>query len=77
MWHPEILNQQLDKIVKRVIICQKVVRGFICRRRLIRLLETIQQQTNEKNAFFNQIHKQGSITFEKLIYLKAKVKVSL
>ena len=77
MWHPEILNQQLDKIVKRVIICQKVVRGFICRRRLIRLLETIQQQTNEKNAFVNQIHKQGSITFEKLIYLKAKVKVSL
>jgi len=76
MWHPEILNQQLDKIVKRVIICQKVVRGFICRRRLIRLLETIQQQTNEKNAFVNQIHKQGSITFEKLIHLKSKVKVS-
>ena len=51
MWHPEILNQQLDKIVKRVVICQKIVRGFLCRRRLLHLLASIQQQTKEKITF--------------------------
>jgi hypothetical protein len=77
MWHPEILNQQVDKVVKRVIICQKIVRGFLCRRRLLHLLESIQQQTNEKIAFINQIHKQGSIAMEKMVYLKSKNKVSI
>jgi hypothetical protein len=75
MWHPEILNQQLDKIVKRVIICQKIVRGFLCRRRLLHLLEKVQQQTNEKISFINQIQKQGSVALEKQIYLRQKVKV--
>ena len=76
MWHPEILNQQLDKLVKRVIICQKIIRGFICRRRLIHLLALVQQQANEKIAFINQISKQGSLALEKMNYLKTKVKVS-
>lgn len=76
MWHQEILNQQLDKIVKQVVICQKLVRGFLCRRRLIHLLELVQQQTNEKIAFINQIHKQGSTVFDKTSSLKSRVKVS-
>jgi hypothetical protein len=75
MWHPDILNQQLDKIVKRVIVCQKIVRGFLCRRRLLHLLEQVQQQTNEKISFINQIQKQGSVALEKQIYLRQKVKV--
>ncbi len=77
MWHPEILNQQLDKLVKRVIICQKIIRGFICRRRLIHLLALVQQQANEKIAFINQINKQGSLALEKMNYLKTKVKVRI
>lgn len=78
MWHPEILNQQLDKIVKRVVICQKIVRGFLCRRRLLHLLNAVQQQTNEKILFINQIHRQGSIALEKQINLnKYKTKVNL
>ena len=77
MWHPEILNQQLDKIVKRVVICQKIVRGFLCRRRLLHLLKAVQQQTNEKILFINQIHRQGSIALEKQISLnKYKTKVN-
>ena len=72
---PKILNTQLDNIVKRVVICQKLVRGFLSRRRLVHLLELVQQQTNEKIAFINQIHKQGSTVLEKLSSLKARVKV--
>lgn len=76
MWHPEILNQQLDKIIKQVIVCQKVVRGFICRRRLLKLLELVQEQTEEKYFFINQIQKQGSNSLEKIKSLvKHKIKV--
>lgn len=71
MWHPEILNQQLDKLTQRVIICQKIVRGFICRKRLVHLLALVKQQTNERIAFINQINKQGLFALEKMIFLKS------
>lgn len=75
IWHQEILNQQLDKIVKQVVVCQKLVRGFLSRRRLVHLLELVQQQTNEKIAFINQIHKQGATVCDKLASLKSRIKV--
>jgi hypothetical protein len=75
MWHPEILNQQLDKIVKRVVICQKIVRGFLCRRRLLHLLTLAQKQSTERIAFVSQIHKHGSQALEKQLQIKSKIKV--
>lgn len=76
MWHPEMLNQQLDKLVKQVVICQKVVRGFLCRRRLLRLLVLVQEQANEKLLFINQIQKQGFQFLDKANSLsKLKIKV--
>jgi hypothetical protein len=75
MWHPDILDQQLEKIVERVIICQKIVRGFLCRRRLLHLLSSIQQQTIDKIEFVNQIDQQGSIAFNKMNLLNNKIKV--
>jgi hypothetical protein len=75
MWHPEILNQQLDKIVKRVVICQKIVRGFLCRRRLLHLLTLAQKQSIERIAFVSQIHKHGSQALEKQLQIKSKIKV--
>ena len=77
MWHPEILNQQLDKIVKRVVICQKIVRGFLCRRRLLHLLASVQKQSIERNAFVCQIHKLGSAAFEKQFLIRSKIKVTI
>jgi hypothetical protein len=71
MWHPEILNQQLDKLTQRVIICQKLIRGFICRKRLVHLLALVKQQTNERIAFINQVNKQGLLALEKMMFLKS------
>lgn len=75
MWHPEILNQQLDKIVKRVVICQKIVRGFLCRRRLLHLLASVQKQSIERNVFVQHLHKLGSAALEKQLQLRSKIKV--
>jgi len=76
MWHPEILNQQLDKIVKQVIICQKIIRGFLCRKRLINLLELVQKQTHQKREFIHYINKHGSLAFQKMNGLNESIRVS-
>ncbi len=34
MWHQEILDHELEKLIKQIVICQKVVRGFLCRKHL-------------------------------------------
>lgn len=53
------MNHELDKVIKKVIICQKIVRGFLCRRRLLHLLESVQQQTIDQEAILlAQITKQ-------------------
>ena len=70
MWHQETLNHELDKVVKKVIICQKIVRGYLCRRRLFHLLEKIQKQTDEKNQLFSQIQSQSLKASEKMSNLK-------
>ena len=67
MWHQETLNHELDKINKRVIVCQKLVRGFICRRRLQHLLK---HQRDQKLSLLNQIESQGSSVADKMSNLK-------
>ncbi len=47
IWHQEHLNHELDKVIKKVVTCQKIVRGFLCRRRLLHLLESVQQQQRQ------------------------------
>lgn len=76
MWHAEALDQELDKIVKKVVICQKFVRGFLSRRRLVHLLQTVQHQTNERIHFINQIHKKGAQASNEFSYINIKIDVS-
>ena len=77
MWHPDALSQQLDKTIDKVVCCQRIVRGFIERRRFARLLASIRKQNDDDTlAFLNQVQRCGSIALEKQIYLRPKVKVS-
>lgn len=66
MWHPEILNQQLDGLVSRVIVCQKMVRGFLCRRQLLKMLELVQEQTEDKIMLTSLAHSLGFAAYEKM-----------
>jgi hypothetical protein len=76
MWHAEALDQELDKIVRKIVLCQKIVRGFICRKRFARLLETKRKQNQERIQFINNLHRQGSIAADNLDCLNFRIKVN-
>jgi hypothetical protein len=62
----EILNQHYEKYISNVIKCQKVAKGFIVRRNLLRKAK---QYANERHSLLSQIHSSGKRTLEKLISL--------
>ncbi len=70
IWHQETLNHELDKVIKKVIICQKVVRGFLCRRRLAHLLEAVQRQAQEQRHLLAHIHAHSAKAADKMTSLK-------
>jgi hypothetical protein len=61
--HLEILNQRYEQYISNVIKCQKVVKGFIARRNLLRKAK---QFANERHSLLNHIHLSGKRTVEKL-----------
>ncbi|CAF1289999.1 unnamed protein product [Adineta steineri] len=64
--HLEILNQYYEKYISNIIKCQKVVKGFIVRRNLLRKAK---QYANERHSLLTQVHINGKRTLEKLISL--------
>ncbi len=64
--HLEILNQRYEQYISNVIKCQKVVKGFIARRNLLRKAK---QFANERHSLLTHIHLSGKRTVEKLISL--------
>ena len=70
IWHQETLNHELDKVIKKVITCQKVVRGFLCRRRLAHLLEAVQRQAQEQRHLLAHIHAHSAKAADKMTSLK-------
>jgi hypothetical protein len=77
MWHAEALDQEHDKIIRKVITCQKIVRGFLCRRRLNHLLQTVERHNNERVQLINQIHKQGQAAANEFNYINIKIDVNI
>ncbi len=70
IWHQETLNHELDKVIKKVITCQKVVRGFLCRRRLAHLLEAVQRQSQQQRHLLAHIHAHSATAADKMTSLK-------
>lgn len=56
MWHQDLLNQEVENLIRRVIICQKIVRGYLCRKRLLVLLNLVEKQKQENYQFIHSIH---------------------
>jgi hypothetical protein len=76
MWHAEALDQERDKIVRKVVTCQRIVRGFLGRRRLINLLERAQRHNSERVQLINQIHKQGQAAANEFNFINIKIDVT-
>lgn len=64
--HLEILNQRYEQYIANVIICQKVVKGFLARKNLLRKAKHF---ANERHGLFTYIHVTGKRTIEKLVSL--------
>lgn len=64
--HFEILNQRYEQYIANVIKCQKVVRGFLLRKKLLRQAKHF---ANERHSLFTHIHLTGKRTIEKLVAL--------
>lgn len=61
-----MLNQELDNLIKRIVICQKIVRGYLCRKRLLTLLDLVQKQKEENIQFIQHINTHSLSTQEKM-----------
>ncbi|CAF4051928.1 unnamed protein product [Adineta steineri] len=64
--HLEILNQYYEQYLSHIIKCQKIVRGFLVRQKLLRQAK---QNANERHNFLNQIYLIGKKTMDKLTAL--------
>ncbi|CAF4329827.1 unnamed protein product, partial [Adineta steineri] len=64
--HLEILNQYYEQYLSHIIKCQKIVRGFLLRQKLLRQAK---QNANERQNFLNQIYLIGKKTMDKLTAL--------
>ncbi len=64
--HLEILNQRYEQYISNIIKCQKVVKGFLLRRNLLRQAKHF---ATERHNFLTHIHLTGKRTIEKLVSL--------
>ncbi|EDO45745.1 predicted protein, partial [Nematostella vectensis] len=53
-WHTERLTQMLEEVQKSVLKMQKVVRGFLCRRRFKRMIHAYRAQQREVAALMKK-----------------------
>ncbi|CAF0778856.1 unnamed protein product [Didymodactylos carnosus] len=64
--HLEILNQRYEKFLADVLKCQKVAKGFIVRRGLLRKAK---KNANDRHTFLHQVSTNGKHILEKLVSL--------
>ena len=64
--HLEILNQHYEQYISNIIKCQKVIKGFLVRRNLLRQAKHF---ANERHSFLAHVHLEGKRTIEKLVSL--------
>ncbi|CAF0924460.1 unnamed protein product [Rotaria sordida] len=64
--HLEKLNQQYEQYISNIIKCQKVVKGFLVRKSLLRRAK---HYANERHSLLTEINSSGKRTLEKLVSL--------
>ena len=62
-WHVEQLNEALDRQHRRVVDCQRIVRGHIARRQVRWVLKVAQQRAGDLKVFCNQLAQHGDQTY--------------
>ncbi|XP_038051268.1 unconventional myosin-XVI-like [Patiria miniata] len=63
-WHAEKLQELSSPLEKKIVTCQKVVRGFLSRQGMKSLLTRWKRQKDCVAVFLNEIQRKGDLVFE-------------
>uniref|UniRef100_A0A672TVC4 Myosin XVI n=1 Tax=Strigops habroptila TaxID=2489341 RepID=A0A672TVC4_STRHB len=70
-WQADHLNDLCLQLHKKIITCQKVVRGFLARQRLLQRMSIKQQEVTSINSFLQNAEDMGLKTYDALVIQNA------
>eukprot|EP00062_Callorhinchus_milii_P008899 gi/632952105/ref/XP_007891667.1/ PREDICTED: unconventional myosin-XVI [Callorhinchus milii] len=70
-WQADHLNEQCVHLQKKIITCQKVVRGFLARQRLLQKMNIKQQEVTSIETFLQSAEDMGLKTYDALVIQNA------
>ncbi|XP_022093502.1 unconventional myosin-XVI-like isoform X2 [Acanthaster planci] len=63
-WHTQRLQELSSRLEKKIVTCQKVVRGFLSRQGMKSLLTRWKRQKDCVAVFFSEVQRKGDLIFE-------------
>uniref|UniRef100_UPI00398F53AA unconventional myosin-XVI n=1 Tax=Pristiophorus japonicus TaxID=55135 RepID=UPI00398F53AA len=70
-WQTDHLNEQCFHLQKKIIICQKAVREFLARQRLLQRMNIKQQEFNSSESFLQTAEDMGLKSYDSLVIQNA------
>ncbi|XP_067842810.1 unconventional myosin-XVI [Heptranchias perlo] len=70
-WQTDHLNEQCLHLQKKIITCQKVVREFLARQRLLQRMSIKQQEVNSTESFLQSAEDMGLKAYDSLVIQNA------
>ncbi|XP_043927282.1 unconventional myosin-XVI [Protopterus annectens] len=70
-WQTDHLNDLCLQLQEKVIICQKVIRGFLARQRLLQKINNKQQELTSIKGFLQNVEDMGLETYDALVIQNA------
>ncbi|XP_021570858.1 unconventional myosin-XVI [Carlito syrichta] len=70
-WHADQLNDLCLQLQRKIITCQKVIRGFLARQHLLQKMSIKQQEVTSINSFLQNTEDMGMKTYDALVIQNA------
>ncbi|XP_054302915.2 unconventional myosin-XVI isoform X1 [Pongo pygmaeus] len=70
-WHADQLNDLCLQLQRKIITCQKVIRGFLARQHLLQKMSIRQQEVTSINSFLQNTEDMGLKTYDALVIQNA------
>ncbi|XP_033867625.3 unconventional myosin-XVI-like isoform X1 [Acipenser ruthenus] len=70
-WQADSLNDLCLQLQRKIVTCQKVVRGFLARQRLLHTMSIKQQEVTSMRSFLQNVEDKGLRTYDGLVIQNA------
>ncbi|XP_017357234.1 unconventional myosin-XVI isoform X2 [Cebus imitator] len=70
-WHADQLNDLCQQLQRKIVTCQKVIRGFLARQHLLQKMSIRQQEVTSINSFLQNTEDMGLKTYDALVIQNA------